>query len=349
MSHVDLTTAIDRAVGQAMANDDGILVIGEDVPALRRSLLTEFGPDRVVEAPISEAAFLGAGVGAALGGLRPIVEIMFVDFLSVALHQLINEAAMIGPLSNRRWPVPLMIRAACGGGYGDAGQHEQALWGLLAGIPEVTVVVPSTPLDAAGLTLSLLAHDGPSVLLEHKLLSDTWMEELAGTHRVDVELDVPELLVDEWPDVIEPVPIGEAVVRREGPDVALFSLAVGVHRAMEASAELASGGVECTVVDLRTVSPLDVVTVCDVARRCETVIVVDEDYGGFGLSGEIAAVLAEAGIHRPFSRVAATGVIPYARRLERDVLPSVARIIDSVERLLDRGRPEASSIDEPSS
>ena len=336
MSHVDLTTAIDRAVAQAMANDDRILVIGEDVPALRRSLLTRFGPDRVIEAPISESAFLGAGVGAALGGLRPIVEIMFIDFLSVAFHQLVNEAAMIGPLSNRRWPVPMMIRAACGGGYGDAGQHEQALWGLLAGIPEVVVAVPSTPLDAAGLTLSLLSHDGPSVLLEHKLLSSMWMEELAGTHREGFELDVPELLVDAWPDVIEPVPIGEAVVRREGRHVALISLAVGAHRAMEASAELAAGGVQCTVVDLRTVSPLDVATVCEVARRCEAVMVVDEDYVGFGLSGEIAAVLAEAGIHRPFSRVAASGVIPYAIHLERQVLPSVARIVDSVERLLDR-------------
>lgn len=336
MTHVDLTTAIDRAVGQAMAEDDRILVIGEDVPALRRTLLTEFGPDRVMEAPISESAFLGAGVGAALGGLRPIVEIMFVDFLSVALHQLTNEAAMIGPLSNRRWSVPMMIRAACGGGYGDAGQHEQALWGLLAGIPEVAVVVPSTPLDAAGLTLSLLAHDGPSVLLEHKLLSSMWMEELAGTHREGLELDVPVLLVDVWPEVIEAVPIGEAVVRREGPHVALFSLAVGAHRAMEASAQLASGGVQCTVVDLRTVSPLDVSTVCDVASRCEAVMVVDEDYIGFGLSGEIAAILSEAGIHRPFSRVASTGVIPYASHLEREVLPSVARIVDAVERLLDR-------------
>ena len=178
MSGIDITAAIDRAIAQAMASDDRIVVIGEDVPALRRTLLAGFGPERVVEAPISESAFLGAGVGAALGGLRPIVEIMFVDFLSVALHQVVNEAAMIGPFSDGRWPVPMMIRAACGGGYGDAGQHEQAMWGLLAGIPGLTVVAPSTPLDAAGLTLSLLDHDGPSILLEHKLLSEMWMAEL---------------------------------------------------------------------------------------------------------------------------------------------------------------------------
>lgn len=334
MNRVDLTPAIDRAIAQAMAVDDRIIVIGEDVPALRRTLLGEFGPDRVVEAPISESAFLGAGVGAALGGLRPIVEIMFVDFLSVAFHQVINEAAMIGPLSGRRWSVPLMIRAACGGGYGDAGQHEQALWGLLASVPELTVVAPSTPLDAAGLTLSLLEHDGPSVLLEHKLLSSMWMEELAGSHRDGVTIDVPVMAAEPVADRVEPIPIGRAVVRREGSDLAVFSLAVGVHRAMQAASELASQSIECTVVDLRSVSPMDVATVCAVARECESVMVVDEDYGPFGLSGEVAAVLAEAGISRPFARVAATGVIPYATHLEREVLPSVGRIVDAAGRLL---------------
>ena len=336
MNGIDLTTAIDRAIAQAMAANDRIVVLGEDVPALRRTLLAEFGPERVVEAPISESAFLGAGVGAALGGLRPIVEIMFVDFLSVALHQVMNEAVMIGPLSGRRWSVPVMIRAACGGGYGDAGQHEQALWGLLAGIPELTVVAPSTPVDAAGLALSLLELDGPSILLEHKLLSPMWLEELAGTHRDDVEIDTPKMPVEPLPSRVEPVPIGTAALRREGPHLAVFSLAVGVHRAMDAAAELASDGVECTVVDLRTVSPLDTAMVCAVARGCEAVMVVDEDYGAFGLSGEIAAVLAEAGIHRPFARVAATGVIPYAMHLERGVLPSAARILEAADHLLGR-------------
>ena len=241
MSGIDITAAIDRAIAQAMGADDRIVVIGEDVPALRRTLLAEFGPERVIEAPISESAFLGAGVGAALGGLRPIVEIMFVDFLSVALHQVVNEAAMIGPFSDGRWPVPMMIRAACGGGYGDAGQHEQAMWGLLAGIPGLTVVAPSTPLDAAGLTLSLLDHDGPSILLEHKLLSEMWMAELAGTHREGVEIDVPCKPDEIWPDVVQPVPIGDATVRKDGGQVAMFSLAVGAHRAMEAAATLHIG------------------------------------------------------------------------------------------------------------
>lgn len=333
MSHIDITTAIDGALGQAMAADERILVIGEDVPAMRRGLLARFGPERVMEAPISESAFLGAGVGAALGGLRPVVEIMFVDFLSVALHQLSNEAAMLGFFSAGRWPVPLVIRAACGGGYGDAGQHEQALWGQLAAIPGVAVAVPSTAVDAAGITLSLLERDGPSVLLEHKLLSAMWREELGGTHRPGIGLDVPSS--DPLPaGPLERVPLGSAVVRREGSDVVAFSVAVGVHRSMEAAAILAGEGTEVGVVDLRTVSPLDTETICRMAHGARAVVVVDEDYASFGLSGEIAAVLAENEITRPFARVATTGVIPYARHLEREVLPSVERIAEAMRRLM---------------
>lgn len=333
MNEIDLTPAIDAALAQAMAGDERILVIGEDVPALRRGLLARFGPGRVIEAPISESAFLGAGVGAALGGLRPVIEIMFVDFLSVALHQLANEAAMIDTFSGGRWRVPLTIRAACGGGYGDAGQHEQALWGQLAAIPDVVVAVPSIPSDAAGLMLALLDHQGPSVLLEHKLLSATWRDEVGGAHRHGVDLDVPSS--DEAPvsGSIAPLPLGRAAVRRPGSDVAVFSVGVGVHRAVEAATRLTESGVEAAVVDLRTVAPLDVDTVCEVAAGSRTVLVVDEDYRAFGLSGELAAVLAEHGIARPFARVATTGIIPYARHLEAEVLPSVDRIIAAARRL----------------
>ena len=333
MSEIDLTAAIDAALKQAMAEDERILIIGEDVPAMRRGLLARFGPDRVMEAPISESAFLGAGVGAALGGLRPVVEIMFVDFLSVALNQLANEAAMIGTFSGGRWPVPLTIRSACGGGYGDAGQHEQALWGQLAAIPGLVVAVPSIASDAAGLTLSVLDHAGPSVLLEHKLLSAMWRDELGGAHRRGVDLDVPTSDDALASGRIEPVPLGRAAIRRNGEDVSIISVGVGVHRAIEAATRLAEGGIGAAVVDLRTVAPLDVETVCEVARSSKTVMVVDEDYTTFGLSGEIAAVLAEHGITRPFARVATTGVIPYARHLEAETLPSVARIIEATRTL----------------
>lgn len=333
MTTIDLTAAIDQAIGQAMEADERIVILGEDVPALRRTLLAKFGSSRVIGAPISESAFLGAGVGAALAGLRPIVDILFIDFLSVGLHQVANEAAMIGPFSNGRWQVPMVIRAACGGGYGDAGQHQQTLWGMVAGIPGLTVVAPSTPDDAAGLMLTLLEHDGPSILLEHKLLSATWREELAGVHRANISLDLPK---GDWPQPTspEPVPLGKALVRRTGGDVVILTAAAGVHLSLDAAETLESQGVEVGVVDLRSISPLDTETIARLASASGAVLVVDEDYGPFGLSGEVAAVLAEAGIHRPFDRVTTTGVIPYARHLERQVLPSVDRILNSIVRLL---------------
>ena len=138
---------------------------------IRRNLLVRFGPDRVRGTPISESAFLGAGVGAAMAGLRPIVEVMLVDFLAVGLSALQNEAAKLETFSGGRWKAPIVVRATCGGGYGDAGQHEQALWGLLAGIPGLSVVVPSNPADAAGLMRAAIEAEGPVVYLEHKLLS----------------------------------------------------------------------------------------------------------------------------------------------------------------------------------
>jgi pyruvate/2-oxoglutarate/acetoin dehydrogenase E1 component len=338
MTRLGLTEAIDRALELAMSEDDRVLVIGEDVPMMRAGLFARFGPDRVMAAPISESAFLGAGVGAALGGLRPVVEIMFVDFLAVALHALINEAAMVETLSGGRWSAPLVVRSACGGGYGDAGQHEQSRWGMLGSIPGLAVAVPSTPADAAGLTLGALQHDGPVVLLEHKLLSTFWLEMLAGRRRPGEELDVsPSWLAGDVPEPIRVVPLGEGVVRREGSDLLIVSVAVGVHRAMEAAAVLSAEGVEATVLDLRSVAPLDREQVASLAQGKRAVLVVDEDYGPFGLSGEIAALLAESGIHVPYRRVTASGVIPFAPRLERQQMPGSERVLSAARQLLHGG------------
>lgn len=165
--------AADDALGQAMAADPRIIVMGEDVPLLRRDLLARFGPKRVRGTPISESAFLGAGVAAAMAGLRPVVEVYMVDFLAVGMDSLLNQAAKVAAFSGGRWTAPLVIRAPCGGGYGDGGQHEQSLWGWLAHVPGLAVVVPSTPADAGGLMLAALRHDGPVIFMEHKLLSET--------------------------------------------------------------------------------------------------------------------------------------------------------------------------------
>lgn len=336
MTAIDLGGAIDIALEQAMASDGTILVMGEDVHMMRRGLFARFGSDRVKAAPISESAFLGAGVGAALGGLRPVVEIMFVDFLAVALHALSNEAALVDTLSGGRWKAPLVVRAACGGGYGDAGQHEQSLWGMLSSLPGVAVVVPSTSADAAGLTLTALQHPGPVILLEHKLLSSLWRESVAGSPIARAALDVPE--EEPWdPGQIRPVPLGEARMVREGGDVLLVAVGRGVHLASQAAGDLAQQDVDAGVLDLRTTAPLDRSRLLEEASRVDAVVVVDEDYGPFGLSAEVGAVLAESGLGLPFARVAATGAIPYARHLEAEVLPSVGRVVDAVRRLTPRG------------
>ena len=191
MKTMYFTEAIDDALAQAMAQDSRIILFGEDIPLLRRNLLVRFGPNRVMGAPISESAFLGAGVAAAMAGLRPVVELYMVDFLSVAMDALLNHAAKIESFSGGKWTAPVVVRTPCGGGYGDGGQHEQSLWGWLAHIPGLTVVVPSTPADAGGLMLAALHHGGPVIFLEHKLLSETWLEFLGSGGRLTVKYDVP--------------------------------------------------------------------------------------------------------------------------------------------------------------
>lgn len=324
-----LGEAGDFAIEHAMADDPRVIVFGEDVPMIRRNLLVRFGPNRVRGTPISESAFLGAGVGAAMAGLRPIVEVMLVDFLAVGLSALQNEAGKLETFSGGRWKVPIVVRATCGGGYGDAGQHEQALWGLLAGIPGLSVVVPSNPADAAGLMRAAIEAWGPVVYLEHKLLSAMWLEWLGGSRRGNVTFDVPPAgATGMVPDPPEVVPIGKARVCREGAELAIMSVGVGVHRSLAAAERLAATHhLEATVIDLRTVTPLDVAATRRAAAQTRRVLVVDEDFIAFGLSGEIAAVIAEAEPVVRFARVATEQTIPYARALEAAILPSAERIV----------------------
>jgi pyruvate dehydrogenase E1 component beta subunit len=340
MRTLHFTEAIDDALGYAMDQDPSILILGEDVSLLRRNLLVRFGPNRVRDTPISESAFLGAGVGAAMAGLRPVVEVYMVDFLGVAMDALLNHAAKVEAFSGSQWAAPLVVRAPCGAGYGDGGQHGQTLWGWLAHVPGLSVVVPSTPADAGGLMLAALQHDGPVLFLEHKLLSESWLEFLGSGGRRTVDYDVPPKgtrgpVPDRW----APLPLGQAVPHQVGSDVTIASIGVGVHRALEAAGILYREGISAAVLDLRTVSPLDRETLCESVAHTRHLLVVDEDYEAFGLSGELAAVILEAGISFRYARVCTRTTIPYARNLEDLALPNVGRILEATRQLVQNSSP----------
>lgn len=337
------TQAVDDALAQAMADDPRIILLGEDIPLLRRNLLVQFGPRRVRGTPISESAFLGAAVAAAMTGLRPVVEMYMVDFLGVCMDALINHAAKVKAFSGGKWTAPVIVRAPCGGGYGDGGQHEQSLWGWLAHIPGLTVIVPSTPADAGGLMTAALRCDGPVIFLEHKLLSEAWLDFLGSGGRHTVQYDVPsEGARGPVPQKWKPLPMGEAVIRCKGDDITIVSVGVGVHRALKAAENLRMDGISAEVLDLRTVSPLDRATLCEAVSKTGRLLVVDEDYEGFGLSGEMAAILLEEGISLGYARVCTPTTIPYARCLEDQTLPNVERICAKARELV-RAFPKSSA------
>jgi len=327
--------AIEDALADTMAGDERIIIMGEDVQMIRVNLFTRFGKERVLAAPISESAFLGAAVSAAMAGLRPVVEVMLVDFIGVAMDALLNHAAKIEAFSGGQWNAPLVVRAACGGGYGDGGQHEQSLWGLLAHIPGLTVVVPSTPTDAGGLMISAIEHQGPVIYLEHKLLADYWLDYLGAGGRNTVQYDVPQQgAMGPVPDQWQPVPIGKAITRRDGTDITLAGVGVTVHRALESAGILEQKGFSAEVLDLRTVVPLDTNALLESVSKTGRLLTVDEDYRDFGLSGELAARVLENGLTVKYGRVCTEETIPYSRELEDQTLPNTNRIVAAALKLL---------------
>jgi pyruvate/2-oxoglutarate/acetoin dehydrogenase E1 component len=332
---IGFSEAIDDALGQAMSADPRVILLGEDVQGLHTGLFVRFGRERVRNTPISEAAFVGAAIAASMAGLRPIVEVMLVDFIAVAADALLNHAAKLDTFSGGRWQAPVVVRTACGGGYGDGGQHEQSLWGWLAHIPGLSVVVPSTPADAGGLMLGALALGSPVVYMEHKLISSLWLDFLGSGGRDTVRFDIPaEGTRGLAPNVWEPLPIGKAALRRAGTDVTIATLGVSVHRAVDAAAVLEKQGISAGVLDLRSVSPLDKTVLCEEVGHTRRLLVVDEDYGGFGLAGELAAVALEAGLVFQYARVCTQTTIPYGRQMEDETLPNVRRIVQAGRQLV---------------
>jgi pyruvate dehydrogenase E1 component beta subunit len=329
--------AIESALAQSMEEDENVIILGEDVHTLRINLFARFGKERVKYTPISESGFVGAAVGAAMAGLRPIAEVMLVDFIAVTMDAILNHAAKISFFSGNKWNVPLVIRTACGGGYGDAGQHEQSLWGWLAHIPGLKIVVPSNPADAGGLMLSSIYEDNPVIYFEHKLLADYWMDNMAFGGRTTVSFDIPEAGAEgEVPDKWEPIPLGKSSRMKEGDDITLVSLGVGVHRCLEAADVLEGKGISSEILDLRTVVPLDTKNIKNSVEKTRAVIVVDEDYKQFGLSGEIAASLLEEGVSFKYDRVCTENTIPYSLKLELQELPNTERIVKKALSLLNK-------------
>lgn len=323
--------AIAEAVAQRMRADDGVFVMGEDVGAYggifssTTGLLEEFGSRRVLDTPISETAFIGLGIGAAVEGMRPVVELMFADFFGVCMDQIYNHMAKIHFESGGNVRVPMVLTTAAGGGYSDGAQHSQTLWGTFAHLPGMKVVVPSNPYDAKGLMTAAILSDDPVVYMFHKgVMGLPWMKKNPRS-------------IGAVPAGEYEVPIGKARVAREGSDVTIVTLSLSVHHALDVAEKLAPQGIDVEVIDLRSLVPLDRDAVTASVSKTGRLIVVDEDYQSFGLSGEVIASVVERdpSLLRRVARVAVPDVpIPYARDLEYAVLPTPARIEAAVREAL---------------
>ncbi|MFO0293670.1 MAG: alpha-ketoacid dehydrogenase subunit beta [Rhodospirillales bacterium] len=321
-------SVIAAAIGHEMAADPAVLALGEDVGRLggvfgaTKGLQERFGAERVFDTPIAEMAFTGMGVGLAMSGFRPIVEIMFVDFVGVCLEQVFNAAAKIPLMSGGRQKMPIVFKTA-GGCIGSAAQHSQCLWGLFAHLPGLKVVAPCSPRDHAGLMASAIQSDDPVVFIEHKALLLRKLKEFR--HNPDV------------PDSRFAIPLGRAEIVRPGRDVTLATLSASVEYALEAAEIVAAEGIDVEVVDLRTVVPLDVDTVAASAARTGRLLVVDEDYLSFGLSAELAMrVLEKLGPSalRQISRLAVPDIaIPAALSLEQEIVPGATAIAARLRRM----------------
>jgi len=327
--NLNLSQCISESLHLEMERDPNVIVIGEDVGAqggvfgATRGLQKKFGSQRVVDTPISESAITGMGVGLALEGFRPVLEIMFVDFIGVCLDQVYNAIAKNHYMSGGRIRMPIVIKTA-GGCIGSGAQHSQCLWGLFAHLPGLKVVAPSNPYDAKGLLASAVESDDPVIFIEHKGLLLKRAEDFTFGGEVPAERYT--------------VPIGEAKIVRDGRDLTLITLSGTVAPAVLAAEAVAKSGIDVEVLDLRSVVPLDMVTVIESVRKTGRVLVVDEDYLSFGLSGEIIARLVEAGVAlKSVKRLAVPDVpIPGAVTLERAVVPNADSIEATILEMVDK-------------
>ena len=317
--------AVREALAEAMEDDERVFLLGEDIGVyggafgVTTGLFERFGEERVRDTPISELGIVGAAVGAALAGMRPVVEIQFSDFTNQAMDQIVNQAAKIHFMLGGEARVPMVLRAPGGSGTGAAAQHSQSLEAWFAHVPGLKVVTPATPADAKGLLKAAIQDPNPVIVLEHKLLYKTSgpVSEGAAAER-----------------------LGEAKVLRDGGDVTLIAYSVMTSRALQAADELAKRGIECTVVDVRTLTPLDTDTVFDAVQRTGRVLLVQEAPRTGGFMSEIAARIAESEaiyhLLAPIRRLCGLDApIPYARQLEDASVPQVADIVAATQALVE--------------
>jgi len=306
--------AAREALREALRSDPAVLLMGVDIGkyggtyAVTRGLIDEFGPERVRDAPLSESAFVGAGIGAALNGLKPIVEIMTVNFSLLALDQIVNNAATLRHMSGGQLEVPLVIRMATGAGRQLAAQHSHSLENWYAHVPGLRVVAPATVADARGMLATALRERDPVVIFEHVQL-----------YGIEEEIE---------PGAVD---LDRAAIRRAGTDVTIVTYGGSLPRAMAAAESLATAGISAEVIDLRTLRPLDTATILASVARTRRAVIVDEGWRTGSLAGEIAAIIGERGfwdLDAPVGRVCSAEVpIPYAKHLELAALPSVEAVV----------------------
>lgn len=317
--------AVRAGLREALLGDPRVFLMGEDVGryggayACSRGLLEEFGPERIRDTPLSENTFLGAGIGAALGGLRPIVEIMTVNFSLLALDQIVNNAATIRHMSGGQLSVPLVVRMATGGGRQLAAQHSHSLEGWYAHVPGIKVLAPATVSDARGMLLAALEEPDPVFIFEH-----------AGLYPLEGEVEEEPRPSDPW----------RAAVRRTGREVAIVTYGGSLPKALEAAERLDAQGVQAEVVDLRSLRPLDMETVLQSVRKTHRAVIVDEAWRTGSLAGELVAQITEAAfdeLDAPVARVCSAEVpMPYAGHLEQAALPQAETIAQTALSVLGR-------------
>ncbi|MDC7788885.1 alpha-ketoacid dehydrogenase subunit beta [Rhodoplanes sp. TEM] len=322
---ITLREAVRQTLAEEMRRDSRVFVLGEDVAAyggtlqVTAGLFDEFGPDRVFDTPLSEVVITGAAIGSAMMGMRPVLEIMFADFIPLAFDQILNNAAKMCYAYDGEMSVPMVLRAPFGGGMRSGMHHCQNLEAMFAHVPGIKVVMPTTPEDAKGLLLAAIRDPNPVIYLEHKMLYGARGEVPDGDHVT---------------------PIGKAAIRREGRDLTIVACGALVGKALQAAKELEKTGVEAEVVDLRTISPLDKDTILDSVIKTSRLLVAHEACKTGGIGAEIAAIVAEHAIDAldaPIERVAAPDCpVPFSASLEDAFLPQPAQIVAQAKRMLGR-------------